>query len=411
MDHPFAELIDMNMEELRAGYSRCSLEVSGKHHNPHQVAHAAVQAQAVELPDVVDPQQLLPLAGLHVGLEQLHRDRHRRQQVTLVATRETEQEPVAVWQHGKGRQTPGVGGVWDEKSSLRMRLRNWVALFNEMAFIFWNTSYARDGHSMNIWLGPQERQYVRAMQDFAQRLDKDVRMAPVTVSDPKTVRGWALASPARAGVYLHHFANHTNAVSDLSITLEVPKSTPAYWYSPENAAILRRIDVPVGRQSLVVPPFTVDVALLLTPDGPPDIDHDGKANDEDLDDDNDGVPDLADAFPLDPEEWADKDGDLIGDNMDADIDADGVGDDKNKNGIPDFQEMDYDGDGVLKANAVPWDAFPLDPKEWRDTDGDGLGDNADPDDDGDGWTDEAERQAGTDPLDRLSFPRINPPTG
>jgi len=42
MDHPFAELIDMNMEELRAGYSRCSLEVSGKHHNPHQVAHGAV---------------------------------------------------------------------------------------------------------------------------------------------------------------------------------------------------------------------------------------------------------------------------------------------------------------------------------------------------------------------------------
>jgi hypothetical protein len=319
-------------------------------------------------------------------------------------------KPVIVGEQGNTAskeqlRTPGVGGVWDEKSSLRMRIRNWTALFNEMTFIFWNTSYARDGHSMNIWLGPQERQYVRAMQDFAQRLDKDVRMAPVTVSDPKAVRGWALASRERAGVYLHHFADHTNPVSNLTVTLDVPKSTPGYWYSPENAAILRRIDVPVGRQSLAVPPFTVDVALLLTPDGPPDVDRDGKANDEDLDDDNDGVPDLADAFPLDPEEWADKDGDLIGDNLDADIDGDGVGDDKNKNGIPDFQEMDYDGDGVPKANAVPWDAFPLDPKEWRDTDGDGLGDNADPDDDGDGWTDEEERKAGTDPLDRLSFPQ------
>ena len=66
--------------------------------------------------------------------------------------------------------------------------------------------------------------------------------------------------------------------------------------------------------------------------------------------------------------------------------------------------MDLDGDGVPRANAVAWDAFPLDPKEWRDSDGDGIGDNGDPDDDGDGFSDEAETKAGTDPLDRMSFP-------
>ncbi len=54
---------------------------------------------------------------------------------------------------------------------------------------------------------------------------------------------------------------------------------------------------------------------------------------------------------------------------------------------------------------IPWDAFPLDAKEWRDTDGDGIGDNADPDDDNDGFTDAQERQAGTDPSDPLQFPR------
>ncbi|MEK7400229.1 MAG: hypothetical protein AAB116_25065, partial [Candidatus Poribacteria bacterium] len=68
-------------------------------------------------------------------------------------------------------------------------------------------------------------------------------------------------------------------------------------------------------------------------------------------------------FPLEPEEWEDKDGDLIGDNMDADDDADGIGDDQNKNGIPDNEEMDFDGDGVDRANSVPWDAFPFDPKK------------------------------------------------
>ena len=90
--------------------------------------------------------------------------------------------------------------------------------------------------------------------------------------------------------------------------------------------------------------------------------------------------------------------------MDADIAANGIGDDKNQNGIPDYKEMDFDGDGVPKANAVPWDAFPNDPKEWRDTDGDGIGDSADTDKDGDGWSDAEERKAGTDPLNPLSFP-------
>jgi len=47
-------------------------------------------------------------------------------------------------------------------------------------------------------------------------------------------------------------------------------------------------------------------------------------------------------------------------------------------------EPDSDGDGVPDSE----DAFPNDPTEWVDTDGDGTGNNADPDDDGDGVPDE-----------------------
>jgi hypothetical protein len=114
-------------------------------------------------------------------------------------------KPVIVGEQGNriNRQkppAPGVGGVWDDRSALRMRIRNWTAMFNEIAFVFWNTSYARDGHSMNIWLGPKEREYVRAMQDFAYRLDKDVQMISVDVSEPTKVRAYALTSKERAGV-------------------------------------------------------------------------------------------------------------------------------------------------------------------------------------------------------------------
>jgi hypothetical protein len=318
-------------------------------------------------------------------------------------------KPVIVGEQGnhidRGKQNPpGVGGVWDNRSALRMRIRNWTAFFNEIAVIFWNTSYARDGHFMNIWLGPKEREFVRAMQDFAYYLDKNVRMADVKVSHPHDVRAYGLASKERAGVYLHHFSDHAKAVKGVKITLDVPKKAKGYWYSPENAAILGSFDAPAGSGTFEAPEFTIDLALLITADGPPDIDKDGKPNHLDADDDNDGVPDKKDAFPLDPEEWLDKDSDWIGDNLDADDDGDGVGDDNNKNGIPDCEELDLDGDAVDRAKSVPWDAFPLNPKESRDTDGDGIGDNSDPDDDNDGWSDEQEKKQGTNPLDKLSFP-------
>jgi len=316
--------------------------------------------------------------------------------------------PVVVGEQGnwidrRKPPIPGVGGVWDERSALRMRIRNWTALFNEISFIFWNTSYARDGHNMNIWLGPKEREYVRAMQDFAYRLDKDVREVAVDVSEPEKIRAYALASQERVGVYLHHFENHKEAVQNVQIGFEVPRAAKGYWYSPEDAAILATVDLTKGTNAIEVPDFVVDIALLVTSDGPPDIDGDGTPNHLDPDDDQDGVPDVEDAFPLDPEEWKDKDGDWIGDNLDADDNGDGAGDDHNANGIPDCEELDFDGDGVDRSKSVPWDAFPLNPKEWRDTDGDGIGDNADTDDDNDGVSDKAEIKRGTDPLDRRSW--------
>ena len=318
-------------------------------------------------------------------------------------------KPVVVGEQGnridrKNPPAPGVGGVWDDRSALRMRIRNWTAFFNEIAFIFWNTSYARDGHNMNIWLGPKEREYVRAMQDFAYGLDKDVRVIAVDVSEPEKVRAYALASPERAGVYLHHFGSHSEPVHGVRIGLDVPRTAKGYWYSPENAAILGTIELTKGTETIDVPDFTVDIALLITPDGSPDIDADGKANHLDPDDDQDGVPDVEDAFPLDPEEWQDKDKDSIGDNLDADDDGDGAGDDRNGNGIADHEELDFDADGVDRARSIPWDVFPFDPKEWQDTDGDGTGDNADTDDDNDGFSDRDEAKRGTDPKNNLSFP-------
>ena len=65
-----------------------------------------------------------------------------------------------------------------------------------------------------------------------------------------------------------------------------------------------------------------------------DSDLDGTADRFDNDDDNDGVSDFSDAFPLDPGESVDTDLDGTGNNADTDDDNDGVGD------VDDFYPLD-----------------------------------------------------------------------
>ena len=128
-------------------------------------------------------------------------------------------------------------------------------------------------------------------------------------------------------------------------------------------------------------------------------DDDSLGNACDTDDDNDGVADTSDAFPLDPEETLDTDSDGIGNNADTDDDGDGVSDtldvfpldrsetvDTDFDGIGNNADTDDDGDNVPDSS----DAFPLNASEWADTDLDGIGNNADTDDDGDGVADDSD---------------------
>jgi hypothetical protein len=110
-----------------------------------------------------------------------------------------------------------------------------------------------------------------------------------------------------------------------------------------------------------------------------DTDGDGTGNNKDLDDDNDGVPDKFDEMPLDPNETTDTDKDGIGNIKDTDDDNDGIIDTEEDNTGTDPLKADTDGDKIKDSQ----DDFPLDPKEWLDTDKDGIGNNLDINDDND----------------------------
>ena len=115
-----------------------------------------------------------------------------------------------------------------------------------------------------------------------------------------------------------------------------------------------------------------------TSDGSTDSDGDGcRDSDEDafpsdptesVDTDGDRVGDNADAFPSDPTESVDTDGDRVGNNADACDEPGGL------TGWTSDGSTDSDGDGCRDSDE---DAFPTDPTESVDTDRDGVGDNAD----------------------------------
>ncbi len=133
--------------------------------------------------------------------------------------------------------------------------------------------------------------------------------------------------------------------------------------------------------------YTDNVTLYQLENGTwSDVDECNESIEPETDTDGDGVLDVNDAFPNDPNETKDSDRDGVGDNGDAfpndasetkDSDGDGVGD--NSDAYPqdptkwEEEPVDTDGDGVLDAD----DAFPNDPNETKDTDGDGVGDNGD----------------------------------
>jgi gliding motility-associated-like protein len=105
------------------------------------------------------------------------------------------------------------------------------------------------------------------------------------------------------------------------------------------------------------------------------------------DTDSDGIPDYIELqLGTNPNvaDAIDSDGDGISDynegynysNPSASLDTD-------RDGIPNYLDLDSDGDSVLDRN----DAFPVNRLEWKDTDHDGTGDNADTDDDNDGILD------------------------
>jgi hypothetical protein len=88
--------------------------------------------------------------------------------------------------------------------------------------------------------------------------------------------------------------------------------------------------------------------------------------------DDDGYPDAVDAFPDDPDEWLDTDGDKVGDNADTDDDNDGLSDLEELAIGTDPRNDDTDHDAMTDGWEVSNRLNPLSDDSAQDLDGDGL---------------------------------------
>src|SRR5690606_26585779 len=137
--------------------------------------------------------------------------------------------------------------------------------------------------------------------------------------------------------------------------------------------------------------------------GAPDTDGDGVPNRIDLDDDNDGVPDLVEGD-------GDADGDGIPNSIDLDSDNDGISDAIESGlGCADNNPADGICDGPFGDNGLADDVESAAESGAvgviLDTDGDGQSDLVDLDSDGDGYFDLEE--SGSSALDTDSNGRID----
>jgi hypothetical protein len=175
--------------------------------------------------------------------------------------------PIVFSEHGN------TGVNWDPRSALRMRIRTWTAFFVEASYIFWNESSTKgmcppkpaecNNPAANIYLGPEERGYLKAFSDFARGVDARAGRLEATVDVPDKVRVYALRSDTVYAAYLHAYTDHTNPTVGVKLTVEPRAAGTATWTNPATGAVLGTAAAVAGTQTLDVPSFTTDIALKI----------------------------------------------------------------------------------------------------------------------------------------------------
>jgi hypothetical protein len=174
-------------------------------------------------------------------------------------------KPVIFGEVGNGSSPGQEAGNWLPESALRLRIMAWTALFREISLLFWNTSYATNGSSVNIYLGLEERQYVHVLQWFAGLVIRsDSKIMDIENAESSPMRAYGLTSSDGIALYIHHFEDHSRPLSGRTLAVDIPADGQGFWLDPATGKKIGSVKVTRGRNTLAIPDFEVDVAFLST---------------------------------------------------------------------------------------------------------------------------------------------------
>ena len=205
----------------------------------------------------------------------MHVEIHTGPPTTCATSGTSYSQPASIPLHSSIRPTrkelpelagaAGRGQNWDPTSALRLRVRSWTAFFAETAFVFWNTSWAKDYQSISasVYLGPQEGRYVRILQTYTQGFDPRRRVVPAHLVPVAAARGYALRGPSDYGLYVVAAGDDTAPTSRVTATVDLARAGTATWIDPATGRVLATKRVRGGAQALSVPSFVTDIALKI----------------------------------------------------------------------------------------------------------------------------------------------------
>lgn len=155
---------------------------------------------------------------------------------------------------------------WTPDSATRMRVRLWTAFMNNGAMVFWSSSSVRGliqniPFFANIFLGDEERLYVKNLQQFTYPVTLNSNPTEINVGD-KAILGYGLVSEDQ---FLGYFVNTDkyNKTTTFSTKLFLPVKGSVDWYDPKTGRFIRKDVCSKSECYVTSPTFNVDIALKL----------------------------------------------------------------------------------------------------------------------------------------------------
>ena len=164
-------------------------------------------------------------------------------------------KPVQYTEFGNQGQLSNVDPV-------KWRIATWTAFMNECHILFWGMSGRKikggdTKGNANAYIGSQDRQYFRVLQNFSRDLPLDLRPVASGYTDQKDLRTYALGNGRTTVLYVHHFSDHEKAyqLPDKLFVATGPGKFRLRWIDPatgetvqegtaETTGIFLKFDVP-----------------------------------------------------------------------------------------------------------------------------------------------------------------------